>query len=139
MVNISTMRIFLSIVFVFLANISFSSPSDTLIEALVHVESKGNAHARGDNGRAIGILQIHKEVIDDVNKAYGVAYKYADRKNPIKSREICRKYLVLHGGWGATNETYARIWNGGPNGHKKYSTRGYWLRVKSHLGTKYWT
>jgi hypothetical protein len=133
MVNMFIMRIFLSILFVFLANISFSSPSETLIDALVHVESKGNVHARGDNGRAIGILQIHKEVIDDVNKAYGVAYKYVDRKNPIISREICRKYLVLHGGFGATNETYARIWNGGPNGHRRKSTRGYWIRVKCHL------
>lgn len=133
MVNISIMRIFLSILFVFLANISFSSPSDTLIDALVHVESKGNVHASGDNGRAIGILQIHKEVIDDVNKAYGVAYSYEDRKCPIKSREICRKYLILHGGRHATNEKYARIWNGGPVGHRKRNTRKYWHIVRRHL------
>lgn len=133
MVNISIMRIFLSILFVFLANISFSSPSETLIDALVHVESKGNVHARGDNGRAIGILQIHKEVVDDVNKAYGVAYSYEDRKCPIKSREICRRYLILHGGRHATNEKYARIWNGGPGGHRKRNTRKYWHIVRRHL------
>ena len=133
MVNIFIMRIFLSIVFVLLANISFSSPSETLIDALVHVESKGNVHARGDNGRAVGILQIHKEVIDDVNKAYGVAYKYSDRKSIELSKEICRRYLILHGGVNASNETYARIWNGGPRGHKKHSTRAYWRRVRTRI------
>lgn len=110
-----------------------ASPSERLIEALVHVESKGNVHARGDNGRAIGILQIHKEVVDDVNKAYGVAYSYEDRKCPIKSREICRRYLILHGGRHATNEKYARIWNGGPVGHRKRNTRKYWHIVRRHL------
>ena len=63
-----------------------AAPSEKLIDALVRVESKGSVNAIGDNGKAIGILQIHKEVVDDVNKAYGVAYSYEDRKCPIKSR-----------------------------------------------------
>ena len=107
-----------------------ASPSEQLIDALVHVESKGIVHAIGDNGKAIGILQIHTEVVDDVNKAYGTAYAYVDRKSVEKSREICKKYLILHGGLNATNEKYARIWNGGPNGHRKSSTKAYWARVK---------
>lgn len=111
----------------------FGEPSSRLIDALVHVESKGNVHAVGDNGRAVGPLQIHKEVVDDVNKAYGMNYTYDDRKSIDKSREICRKYLLLHGGRKATNEKYARIWNGGPGGHRKRSTSKYWVKVRRRL------
>jgi hypothetical protein len=106
-----------------------AEPSSRLIEALVQIESKGNDDAVGDNGRAVGCLQIHKEVVDDVNRHYGTFYTYDDRKCPIKSREICRKYLVMHGGIRSTDEKYARIWNGGPKGHKKKSTKRYWRKV----------
>lgn len=107
----------------------FGGPSSKLIDALVHVESMGNVHAVGDNGKAIGVLQIHKEVIDDVNRAYRTTYVYSDRKSIEKSREICRKYLILHGGRSASDEKYARIWNGGPTGHRKKSTEQYWRKV----------
>ena len=71
--------------------------------------------------------------MDDVNKAYGTRYTYEDRKSIGKSREICRKYRLLHGGRYATNEKYARIWNGGPNGHMKRSTSRYWKKVLRRL------
>ena len=110
-----------------------AAPSEKLIDALVHVESKGEVHAVGDNGKAVGPLQIHKEVVDDVNRVYGTSYTYDDRKSIDKSREICRKYLLLHGGGNATNEKYARIWNGGPGGHRKRRTKRYWKRVRKVL------
>lgn len=127
------MRIFTFILAFAMPFVSFSSPSERLIDALVHVESNGEVHAVGDNGKAVGPLQIHKEVVDDVNKAYGTNYTYDDRKSIDKSREICRKYLLLHGGSRASNEKYARIWNGGPGGHRKRSTRRYWVRVRRRL------
>lgn len=34
----------------------FGGPSSRLIDALIHVESKGSVHAIGDNGRAVGVL-----------------------------------------------------------------------------------
>ena len=133
MVNTNPMRI-LSIIFAAFACLSLSaSPSEKLIDALVHVESRGEVHAIGDNGKAVGPLQIHKEVVDDVNKAYGTNYTYEDRKSIDKSREICRRYLLLHGGRNATNEKYARIWNGGPGGHRKRSTSKYWVKVRRRL------
>ena len=131
MVNINSMRHLVAILLSIVSSIASASPSERLIDALVHVESKGRVHAIGDNGKAIGILQIHKEVVDDVNRAYGHAYSYEDRKCPIKSREICRKYLILHGGRHATNEKYARIWNGGPKGHLKSYTKSYWKLVNT--------
>ena len=112
---------------------AFASPSEQLIDALVHVESKGDATAIGDDGRAVGCLQIHKEVVDDVNTRYGLSFTYEDRNCPIKSREICRKYLLMHGGSNATNEKYARIWNGGPSGHKRRSTKRYWRAVRRRM------
>ena len=133
MVNINPMRFFTTILISVLSFASAAAPSERLIDALVHVESKGKVHAVGDNGKAVGPLQIHKEVVDDVNKAYGTSYTYDDRKSIDKSREICRKYLLLHGGSSATNEKYARIWNGGPSGHRKRGTRKYWVKVKRRL------
>lgn len=127
------MRFFQTILLLMTCLSASASPSERLIDALVHVESKGEVHAIGDNGKAVGPLQIHKEVVDDVNKAYGTNYTYDDRKSIDKSREICRKYLLLHGGRYATNEKYARIWNGGPSGHRKRHTRKYWRRVKRVL------
>jgi hypothetical protein len=32
-----------------------------------------------------------------------------------------------------TDEVYARIWNGGPNGWRKASTRQYWQRVRAEM------
>ena len=118
---------------VLLAMAAHSEPSDKLIDSMVKVESKGINTAIGDKGRAVGILQIHKCVVDDVNRQLKTKYTYADRWNEAKSREICQKYLLIYGGKNATDEKYARIWNGGPQGHKKISTRKYWSKVQSEL------
>ena len=124
---------FIRVIWLLMCLSASASPSERLIDALAHVESKGEVHAIGDNGKAVGILQIHKEVVDDVNRVYGTSYTYDDRKSIEKSREICRKYLLLHGGRNATDEKYARIWNGGPGGHRKRSTRKYWVKVRRRL------
>jgi hypothetical protein len=34
---------------------------------------------------------------------------------------------------GKTDEEAARIWNGGPTGHRKLATVTYWNKVKKHL------
>jgi len=39
-----------------------------LISALMIVESDGRADAIGDNGRAVGVLQIHPECVQDINR-----------------------------------------------------------------------
>ena len=36
-----------------------------------------------------------------------------------------------------TAETYARIWNGGPDGWKKPTTAAYWRKVRAKLETKH--
>lgn len=133
------MKKFIAVVFVVLASLaSFGKVTDSFIDALITHESNGDNNAVGDNGKAVGCLQIWKEVVDDVNRFSSRKFTYADRKNRAKSRQICRLYLTHYAtkarlGHIPTNEDYARIWNGGPNGHKKTATIGYWNRLKAIL------
>lgn len=103
-----------------------------LISALIIVESSGNDMAIGDNGRAIGALQIHKAVVLDVNRITGSHYRHADMTNRVAARAVCEAYLNAYGK-GATPEQLARRWNGGPKGDTKSSTEAYWAKVKKHL------
>ena len=111
-----------------------------LMSALIAVESGGNVSAIGDDGRAVGILQIHAECIQDVNRITGKNYTLEDRKDAAKSRAICSAYLSHYGkiyerrtGKRATAEVLARIWNGGPTGYRRNGTRAYWRKIQAHI------
>lgn len=113
-----------------------------LILALCLVESNCDPNAIGDGGDAVGILQIHHCVIDDVNRIYGTEYVYADRYDPMLSKMICRKYLSY---WGEvytkrtnknpTAEVLSKIWNGGALAYEKKNPidirklDNYWRKV----------
>ena len=101
-----------------------------LISAMMLVESGGDAGAIGDGGRALGVLQIHAGVIVDVNCRFGTAFLHEDALDPVKAKEICRLYLKAYAPARASPKTLARIWNGGPTGHKKASTLKYWKKVE---------
>ena len=103
-----------------------------LISALIIVESSGNDMAIGDNGKAIGPLQIHNAVVLDVNRITGSHYRHQDMTNRAQARAVCEAYLK-HYGRGASTEQLARRWNGGPSGDKKQSTEAYWNKVRKHL------
>jgi hypothetical protein len=104
-----------------------------LISALIIVESSGNDLAIGDNGRAIGPLQIHRGVVQDVNRITGSHYRHSEMTNRVAARAVCEAYLK-HWGKGKTTEEQARIWNGGPQGHnRKKATEAYWAKVKKQL------
>ena len=100
-----------------------------LITALIAVESSGNDLAIGDNGRAVGPLQIHRGVVLDVNRITGSHYRHQDMTNSAAARAVCQAYLT-HYGRGATTEQLARRWNGGPTGDRKTATVAYWRRVQ---------
>ena len=111
-----------------------------LLPVLIQIESSNNPDAVGDGGDGVGLLQIHKCVVDDVNKFYKTNYDYSDRKDPIKSKSMFRlyaRYWAVHyeksTGQKATLEVIARIWNGGPDGWKKKATDTYWEKVKELL------
>ena len=104
-----------------------------LISALIIVESSNNDLAVGDQGKAIGCLQIHKAVVLDVNRITGSNYRWESMTNRAQARAVCEAYLK-HWGKGCTTEQLARKWNGGgPSGENKKATEAYWLRVKKHL------
>lgn len=124
--------------------------TSSLIDAICIVESAANAAAIGDGGKAIGMAQIHKVCVDDVNRIQKIKeaklkrklprFTYDDRKNPTKSKEIMRIYLSWYGanyerntGKIATPEILSKIWNGGPNGWKKRATIAYWGKVRKAL------
>ena len=104
-----------------------------LISALIIVESSGNDLAIGDNGRAVGPLQIHRGVVLDVNRFTGSHYRWDAMTNRVQARAVCEAYL-RHYGKGCTTEQLARKWNGGgPRGEKKQATEAYWNKVRKHL------
>jgi hypothetical protein len=104
-----------------------------LITALIAVESSGNDLAIGDQGRAIGCLQIHRGVVQDVNRFTGSHYRWEAMTNRVQARAVCEAYLQ-HYGKDCTAEQLARKWNGGgPSGEKKQATEAYWLKVQRNL------
>jgi hypothetical protein len=105
---------------------------NSLISALMIVESSNNDLAIGDQGRAIGCLQIHKAVVLDVNRITGSHYRWESMTNRVQARAVCEAYL-RHYGRGATTEQLARRWNGGPTGDRKTATVAYWAKVKKAI------
>ena len=72
---------------------------DSVIDTLVRVESSGDSKASGDDGRAVGLLQLWKTRVDDINsicKRNGYTYRftYSDRLDATKSRLMCRIALM---------------------------------------------
>lgn len=110
----------------------------SLIAALIAVESSGNNLAIGDGGKAIGPLQIHKEVVADVNRISGKAFQWRRMTNRAEATEVCTIYLNHYAtptrlGRPVSAQDAARIWNGGPSGHRKAATIPYANKVKKHL------
>ena len=116
-----------------------AEPYSNLLDAMEHVESGCFTSAIGKNSE-VGILQISKICIDDVNRIYTLDFKYNDRYDRKKSRLIAILYLKYYGkvytkatGKVPTDEVLARIWNGGPTGYLKKSTVKYWKAVKNRM------
>ncbi len=111
---------------------------DSLINSLIKVESGGNDHALGDKhlaNKAYGPLQIRAHCLRDVNRRAGTRFTLAQiQGNRPLSVWVCRTYLEMYAtskniGRTPTLEDMARIWNGGPTGWKRKSTKGYGQRV----------
>lgn len=109
---------------------------ELFLDSLAFVESGGNPRAVGDGGKAIGLFQIWKIYVDDVNRILGKpVFDYVDRLDSDKSRAMVRIYLKHYAsekrlGRPVTFEDMARIHNGGPDGWRKESTKKYWRKVK---------
>ena len=107
-----------------------------LLPALIYVESRGNPSAVGDNGKAIGILQIHQCVVEDVNRIYHRSFRWpADCRSEWASVTMAILYLCRYAGAEGSPEKWARIWNGGPTGHRNTATLQYWHKVRDAMQT----
>ena len=77
------------------------------LAALIMVESGGDPKEVGDNGKAVGVLQIHTIVIDDVNRIYGTDFRYEDRLDPVMSEKLAD--FIWHIGVLNTNKRWVKI------------------------------
>jgi len=102
-----------------------------LLSALIQIESNGNDHARGRHGE-LGALQIKPILVRDVNRIMGTHYTHAQVTNRTVSIFIAQSYLA-HYGRNLSDESLARIWQGGPKALRKPSTRAYGRRVMREL------
>ena len=104
---------------------------------MIQVESRGDSLTIGDNGKAVGILQIHPITVRDVNRILEkrgdtIRYTYEDRTSQKKSIEmfyVWKSYYHIDSDF----ETIARCWNGGPKGMNKPATEYYWSKVENEL------
>ena len=111
--------------------------SNSLVDAVMYVESRNNPNAWNKHEDACGVLQIRPIMINDVNRILSKkntpkVYTLNDRWSKTKSIEIfniIQEYYSPNG----TPERIARVWNGGPNGYKKPQTLAYWHKVKQQL------
>lgn len=106
--------------------------ADNLIDAVIHVESRGDINAHNVGEDAVGVLQIRPIMVQEVNRVLGFdKYTLIDRWDKQKSIEMFN--VIRQNTPNPTNEKVARNWNGGPNGYKKNSTLKYWQKVKNQL------
>lgn len=111
-------------------------PTDwsTVINAIIHVESRGNTNAK--SGIYAGAMQIAPIVVKECNlilqeKNSNVRYTLADRFNLKKSMEMFRLYQEKYNPTSDV-ESAIRLWNGGPKFTIK-ATDGYFNKVISAM------
>ena len=105
---------------------------DSLIDAIIHVESRGDSMAYNAGEDAVGVLQIRPIMMREVNRLLGYnKYTLKDRWSKSKSIEMFN--VIKDHTTNPTNERLARNWNGGWNGYKKKSTLKYWQKVQNQL------
>lgn len=76
---------------------------DTFIQAVIWKESKGDENCIGDNGKAVGVLQIHPIMVREANRILAMKdeskanyYKYDDRYSREKSIEMFKVVQDYH-------------------------------------------
>lgn len=105
---------------------------DLLIRAIAAIETGSTGPIPGDGGRAIGPLQVHQCVVDDVNRMTGTSFTLLHMEQMIYAEFVFLHYLRYYAErlpHEPTIEDLARIWNGGPYGNVKTSTIDYGRRV----------
>ena len=102
-----------------------------LLSALIQIESGGNDLAKGRHGE-LGALQIKPILVRDVNRIMGTHYTHAQVTNRATAVFIAESYFA-HYGRNLSDESLARLWQGGPKGLRRSFTRAYGKRVMRKL------
>ena len=97
---------------------------EDLLNAIEWVESRGDANAIGDDGRAVGAYQLTKIYVDDINRLANIhnmdtPFNYELRFNKEASRLMAIIYMTYYVNridGPITDEYMARIHNAGPDG-----------------------
>jgi len=115
-------------------NIIQKQKPNTLVDALILVESSGNPKAFNEKENACGCLQIRPIMLREVNRILrkqGSSKRFSkeDRWDCWKSKEMFYIWRNYHHA-DSSDEIIARNWNGGPRGYKKPSTEHYWHKVQ---------
>ena len=116
-----------------------------LIDAIISVESSGGKQIYGDTNLgepSVGVLQIRPIMVDDINRILKLRgldkkFSYNDRYSKEKSIQMFLIYTNYYAFEHLDNhEHIARIWNGGPDGHRQYATLNYWNKVNKQIPKK---
>jgi len=107
-----------------------------VMDAIIQVESRGNAKAVDRSGTCVGILQIKKCLVDETNNILRRnkderRYTYSDRYNPQKSKEM---FIILQNHFNKEQniEKAIRSWNAGFYYEKTYGWKSLQRRTKSY-------
>lgn len=108
------------------------------LDAIAEVESNHRDDAVGDGGKAIGRFQIWRVYWQDA-----IAHcptlkdaRYEDVTERVYAERILVAYMLRYCPQAVEAKDYehmARVHNGGPRGHRKQATLGYWSRVSRAL------
>ena len=119
-------------------SINAANLDNKFVHALHMVESGGRVgKIVGDNGRALGPLQIHKSYWQDaVTFDDTIGGSYSDCTKLDYSIKIVNAYLNRYAQNAILSNDYkklARIHNGGVKGNNKEATIEYWNKVNKYL------
>ena len=110
-----------------------AAPPESFWRAMHQVETNGKTGwIWGDNRRSLGPLQISRAYFRD-SKVPG---SWGKCTNLAYSKRVATAYLKRYAprAWAAGDcQTLAIIHNGGPKGHKKRATVGYWVEIRKEL------
>ena len=102
---------------------SINNNWDSVMEAIIQVESRGNKNAVDKSGTCVGILQKRNK---DKRR-----YTYSDRYNPQKSKEM---FVILQSHFNKEHnvERAIRSWNAGFYYEKRFGWESLRRRTKSY-------
>jgi hypothetical protein len=112
----------------------------SVLPAITQVESKGDPKAIGDKGKALGLLQIHNVMVQEVNRIGKTKFTHKDALKPDIATKMYDIYMAHYVpkaeqklGRPLTPGEIGKLWNGGPAGLTKQSTEKYAQKVEAAM------